>query len=604
MSKRQELLEQHRKRMERVAARRAESKEELSADFFKEENGAMEEDPLLSSFEDELDFEKDEPRAYRSAESRRDPHEQPKRRESPVKAFFASAGAAIGGFFGRLFSGKKRGEAETDDTDFDVIDDDFADISGGVDPDRPTVRRGDSKKNASGSSEYFDGNLSPQEESRLFSTQNIPVVPRKVDDTIDKPRRPRRSARDKARESSERTAERDYEWVDIEADEEDEKEERKARFKKGMSIFWKIWKIVRVPIIIAASLLIVYTLLRKVGTKVYNDYLMPVDPNDSTPIVVTIPAGSGASTIAKILYEACGEGVPGLISHKAVFKVYVDFIGKSSHLQAGTYVLSKNMSIPDIVDTICRGMPPREIIRFQVVEGMTIEGMAKALVDQGVLSSPDRFLSLCVTGESFAADHPFINDIPADESGERQFALEGFLFPDTYDIYADSTEETIIDKMLTRFEQIFGPIYRARAQELGLSIYEAVTLASTIEKEAKLSDDFARVAAVFYNRMDRNMSLDSDATLEYVLHTGSLHLTDEQLSTPSGYNTHTNTGLPLGPISNPGDAALNAALYPNAEYRADGYLFFCLMNPENGALVFAKTIEEHNENVARYSPLW
>ena len=262
------------------------------------------------------------------------------------------------------------------------------------------------------------------------------------------------------------------------------------------------------------------------------------------------------------------------------------------------------MSIPDIVDTICRGMPPREIIKLQVVEGLTIEAMASKLVEQGVLSSPDRFLELCRTGEAFVKDHPFIEEIPEDTTGERPYALEGFLFPDTYEIYAGANEETIIDKMLSRFEQIYGPIYRARAKELGMSMYEVVILASTIEKEARLKDDFARVSAVFFNRMQRGMNLDSDATLEYVLKTGSLHLTEEQLSTPSGYNTHTNNGLPIGPVSNPGDAALNAALYPNAEYISEEYLFFCLMNPENGALIFAKTLSEHNANVAKYSPLW
>ena len=235
---------------------------------------------------------------------------------------------------------------------------------------------------------------------------------------------------------------------------------------------------------------------------------------------------------------------------------------------------------------------------------MTIEAMASKLVDDGVLQSPDRFIQLCVTGEAFVKDHPFIADIPQDDSGERRYVLEGFLFPDTYEVYEDATEETIIDKMLTRFEQIFGNVYKARAEELGLSMYQVVILASTLEKEARLNDDFARVSAVFYNRIRRNMNLDSDATLEYVLHTGSLHLTDEQLATPSGYNTHINYGLPLGPISNPGDTALNAALYPNQEYISDQYLFFCLMDPDNGALIFAKTIEEHNANVAKYSPLW
>lgn len=106
--------------------------------------------------------------------------------------------------------------------------------------------------------------------------------------------------------------------------------------------------------------------------------------------------------------------------------------------------------------------------------------------------------------------------------------------------------------MLDRFEQIFGEVYTARAKELGMSMYDVVTLASVIEKEARVSDDFYRVSAVFSNRTKANMNLDSDATLEYVLKTGSLHLTEEQLATPSGYNTHINSGLPLGPVSNPG----------------------------------------------------
>ena len=122
-----------------------------------------------------------------------------------------------------------------------------------------------------------------------------------------------------------------------------------------------------------------------------------------------------------------------------------------------------------------------------------------------------------------------------------------------------------------------------RAKELGMSMYDVVTLASVIEKEARVSDDFYRVSAVFSNRMKANMNLDSDATLEYVLKTGSLHLTEEQLATPSGYNTHTNSGLPLGPVSNPGDTAIKAALYPNSEYIADNYLYFCLMDPDSGA---------------------
>lgn len=434
-------------------------------------------------------------------------------------------------------------------------------------------------------SEVFDGVLSPEEESKLYTTVNFPAVPKPVDQLKSDAERYEKGARGGA-------------------DKEEEKTERKKKFKKGMRIFWKIWKVARIPVIIGVTLLITYLLLTKVGKKLYENYLLPVDPNDSTPVVVTIPDGSGASAIAKILYEAGGEDAPGLIRHKAVFKVYVDFIGKSSRLQAGTYVLSRNMSIPDIVDVICRGEPPREIIKIKVVEGMTIEAMASKLVSDGILESPDRFLELCVTGEAFVKDHPFISDIPVDETGERRYVLEGFLFPDTYEIYVGANEETIIDKMLSRFEQIFGAVYSARAEELGLSMYEIVTLASTIEKEARVTEDFAKVSAVFYNRMDRDMSLDSDATLEYILKTGSISLTEEQLATVSGYNTHVNRGLPLGPVCNPGNTAINAALYPNTEYMDEEFLYFCLMDSKTGALVYAKTLSEHNANVAKYSPNW
>ena len=456
-------------------------------------------------------------------------------------------------------------------------------------PDGATgVFRAVRKDNRNTPSEYFDGSLSREEEDKLFSSQNPSAIPRPIEEL--------RANTARADDSTEQQA--------AEATEKEAKAERKARFRKTMRILWKIWAVIRIPIIIAATLFIVYFVGKKVVTKLYNGYLMPVDPNDSTPIVVDIPAGSGASAVAKILYEACGEGETGLIAHKAVFKVYVDFMGKSSRLQAGTYVLCKSMSIPDIVDSLCRGVPPRETFKLQIVEGMTIEGMAAKLVDDGIIESPDHFLELCRTGEAFAESYAFIKDIPEDPTGERKYALEGFLFPDTYEFYVGATEENIIEKLLSRFNQIFGPIYTARANELGMSVYEVVTLASTIEKEARLNADFAKVSAVFYNRMAMDVPLESDATLEYVLQTGKLDLTDEQLNTPSGYNTHLNKGLPLGPVSNPGDTALRAALYPNEEFEAEGYLFFCLMNPETGALIYAKTLEEHNANVAKYKPLW
>jgi len=365
----------------------------------------------------------------------------------------------------------------------------------------------------------------------------------------------------------------------------------------------RIWGVVS-PILATIVSFVLAALALRFGYRYINKrFLQPVDPNDPTPVVVTIPSGSGASAIAKILYEAGGEDEPGLISHKAVFKVYVDFRGKSGSLKSGTYILSRNMGIKQIVDIICKGNPPQETMKFTIAEGMTVEAIGKRLVDLGVFDNSDRFLELCRDGSAFASNYQFVKTLAEESTGDRTYLLEGYLFPDTYEIFVDASEEDVINKMLTRFGDIYSKVYTERAEELGLTMDQVVILASIIEKEAK-TFDFTKVAATFFNRMDADMPLSSDATLEYVLKTGSLSLSPEQLATPSPYNTHINKGLPAGPISNPGAAAIEAVLYPDQQYIDDGYLYFCLMDSSTGALVFARTQEEHDANVAKYRPNW
>lgn len=199
----------------------------------------------------------------------------------------------------------------------------------------------------------------------------------------------------------------------------------------------------------------------KVKAKLFS----PVDINDATPVEITINSGSGASSIAKKLYEAGDvdeEGnivSPGLITSKTVFKIYVDFTGKSSKLKAGTYILSRNMDIEQIVDVICEGNPPRTTLKFVVTEGMTAEDIADKLVTLGVLKAKSEFLNLCKTSESFKESYPFVANIPVNSAQARDYALEGYLFPDTYEIYSDESAESIIGRMLTRFGQIMGDEY-------------------------------------------------------------------------------------------------------------------------------------------------
>ncbi|MBO4384333.1 MAG: endolytic transglycosylase MltG [Clostridia bacterium] len=386
----------------------------------------------------------------------------------------------------------------------------------------------------------------------------------------------------------------------------DDGRDKKEKTKKSMRTFRvvrAIWRKLSPFIAAILSLVIVYFALKFAVNFAVNKYVKPVDANDATPITVEIPKGSGASAIAKILYEAGGEGEKGLIQNKAIFKVYVDFKGKSSSLKAGTYVLSRNMSISRIVDIICTGNPPRKTAKFTVSEGMTVEAIAAKLVDLDILKSSDRFLELARTGEVFAEKYWFIKDIVDEGRPGRLYMLEGYLFPDTYEVYADATEEEIIIKMLDRFDEIYERRYVERAEELSLSLDDVIVLASIIEKEAK-TFDFTKVSAVFHGRLQRDMMLNSDATLDYILRSGKLEFTQEELSTDSPYNTYRVKGLPAGPISNPGRAAIEAVLFPFEQYLEEGYLYFCLMDGATGALVFAKTLEEHEANVAKYKPYW
>lgn len=372
----------------------------------------------------------------------------------------------------------------------------------------------------------------------------------------------------------------------------------------------KAWRQIRPGVIVLTSLAIVYLITRFSVVYFVNNYIAPVDTADATPYEVTIPSAASASSIARILYGACGydedgEIKPGLISNTAVFKVYVDFVGKANTMKAGTYLISKNMSIKQIVDVISEGNPPKQTVKFTIPEGYTIRDIASVLIEKGLIKADTDLYSVCTSGQSFAS-FGFISDVIGNGTAtSRNYVLEGYLFPDTYEVYADASVDTILTKMLNRFNEIYTSEYAAKAAELGMTTDQVITLASLIEREAQAPTDFAKVSAVFHNRLKQNMPLQSCASLSYVLRENKYTFTESELATESPFNTYRNGGLPVGPISNPGKAAIEAALNPNAEYLAEGYLFFCNGNlTESNELVFAKTYEEHQENVKKYQQYW
>ena len=382
-------------------------------------------------------------------------------------------------------------------------------------------------------------------------------------------------------------------------------EKPEKRYTKKQKRMRKLWLGIRPTVVMLVSLVIVFLLARTTVNYVLAKYIEPVDQNDATPIEVTIPASSSASSIARILYGACGYDKDGLISSTAAFKVYVDFVGKANSLKAGTYVLSKNMSIKQIVEELCEGNPAKATVKFTIPEGYTIQNIAKVLQEKGLIQNEDQLYVAARTGEAFA-NFAFIADAGATMNAtSRSYVLEGYLFPDTYEVYADASVETILVKMLNRFNEVYSEEYVSRAQQLGMTMDQVVTLASLIEREAAAPGDFSKVSAVFHNRLKQDMPLQSCASLSYALGVTKYVFNATEQATESLYNTYKFKGLPVGPVCNPGKAAIEAALYPNEQFLADGYLFFCNQNPkETSELVFAKTYEEHEQNVEKYQQYW
>ncbi|MBR0081461.1 MAG: endolytic transglycosylase MltG [Clostridia bacterium] len=366
---------------------------------------------------------------------------------------------------------------------------------------------------------------------------------------------------------------------------------------------WKLfWRYARPVVSWTASIAIVLIVVSLTINYVVSHYVSAVDPNDSTPYEVTIPQNASASSIARILYTACGEGKDGLIVSTASFKVYVDFVGKANSLKAGTYILSKNMTIKEIVNILAEGVPARVTKRVTIPEGYTVEQIAELLSKEEILSGTATFRTLCKTVDAFS-NYAFLSDLPS--ANERIYALEGYLFPDTYEFYVESDAEEVINRMLTRYYEVYSGEFVDRANELGLTRDQVMILASIIEREARDAEDFAKVSAVFHNRLADGMKLESCATLSYATNTNRLYFSAEEMAIVSPYNTYLNAGFPIGPICNPGEAAISAALYPNEEYVAEHYLFFCNANPNlTSALLFSKTYEEQQANVDKYKKYW
>lgn len=306
-------------------------------------------------------------------------------------------------------------------------------------------------------------------------------------------------------------------------------------------------------------------------------------------VLVEIPAGTSSGQVADLLEDR------GLIRSSWAFRMLSRLRELDAELQAGWYRLSPEMTPEEILEVLVRGEVAT--VRFTVVEGLTVGMITASLVSQG-MGDEDVFSSLVMDASLVQEWLPegYAAGVMCPEFELPASPLEGYLFPDTYDIRYPATEQQIIEMMIGRFRSIWSGERLERAEQLGLSVHEIVTLASIVEREAVLSEERELVASVFMNRLEIGMKLDACSTVLYVhgRRDGVVRTEDTEVESP--YNTYRSPSLPPGPIATPSLASIDAVLYP-AE---TDYLYF--VSRGDGSHAFSRTYAEHLANVRRYLP--
>lgn len=312
-----------------------------------------------------------------------------------------------------------------------------------------------------------------------------------------------------------------------------------------------------------------------------NESLEAVDRNDETKIVVEIPSGSTTNDIAEILFDN------DLIKNTLTFKYHAEKTESDAKLKAGSFVLSKNMDADDILKALIKGGASGNTANITVIEGLTLEDAAKSISEQLGLSY-DALLEKMNNAQLYRESFEFLKENPEIES------LQGYLMPDTYNVYINSDEDDIIKIMLSQFDDFYGEEIKPRMEKSKLSFLEVINLASIVEKEALLDEERDEVAAVFLNRIDIDMKLQSCATVNYAHGVWKERLTLDDIAIDSPYNTYVIKGLPPSPINSPGRISIIAVLEP-----ADvDYLYFVAKG--DGSHYFSNNYDEHIDAANEY----
>ena len=339
--------------------------------------------------------------------------------------------------------------------------------------------------------------------------------------------------------------------------------------------------------VIKAIVYIIFVLISAIALSVFsisvaNDIYAFVKPEDA--VEVTIPENTTLDELSKILAEK------EVIRYPTIFKFYAVHQHDDMEYVPGTYTVTPMMNY----DALLSEFKEKEVtgtVRITIPEGYTTDDIISLFVDKYGIGTREGFVDVI---QNYDFDYWFIREL--EETGvseNRIYRLDGYLFPDTYEFYLNSSEQTVINRLLVRFGQIYTRDYRSATQELGFTVDQVVTLASMIEKEAAAPSEFFNVASVFLNRLkipDVFPRLESDATVVYAIQ----HDTGERtvdLYYDSPYNTYMYDGFPPGPIANPSASAILSVLLA----QETNYYYFV---SGEGMTYFSETKEEHDQHIA------
>jgi UPF0755 protein len=308
------------------------------------------------------------------------------------------------------------------------------------------------------------------------------------------------------------------------------------------------------------------------------ELFQPFHPAGSGRVEVTVPKGSSVSEVGDLLSEK------GVIDSSTLFQIRVTLAGKRSEIYSGHFTLAHEMSYGEAIDALSQP-PLKRTVTVTIPEGYSRPQAAELVEEDGV---PGSYTKATVKSK-------YLN--PAQYGGKGAKSLEGFLFPDTFELKPKAPVADLVQLQLQDFKRRIKGVDMSYAKSKNLTVFDVLTIASMIEREAGVSSQYKDVASVIYNRLHEGMPLGIDSTTRFATGNYTKPLTESELAINSPYNTRTNAGLPPGPIDSPGLEAIEAAAHP----AKTGYLFYVTTPGACGKLTFAKTEAEFEAAVDKYN---